>query len=188
MVLKRCSVCKLYKEETNYFKMKSSNDSLQNNCKECKKIYQRQWIKEKVYSNPKAYIIHKMRCSLGRGNSLGCIKDHLGCTNAFFNDWLEYQRNRHAYHISKEELDHVLPVAHFKDMPKICWWWVNISPIEMSVNRSKSASIDYNLFKEQLGKAVDFLNFYPNKYESLEVAQNWQQLQHDYSMLHNLGV
>jgi hypothetical protein len=64
--------------------------------------------------------------------------------------------------IDDEELDYVLPEVHFNDKPNISWWWVNIRPITMEENRRKGSSVDYNLFKEQLNKAVAFLNFYLN--------------------------
>jgi hypothetical protein len=53
-------------------------------CKYHHNEYYQKYMKEKVYNDPAKYELHKMRCSLGRGNSLSYLCDYLGCNNNLF--------------------------------------------------------------------------------------------------------
>ena len=169
---KSCSKCKCKKTYDDYFKGGRGKDGLQGYCKECNRERCRDYMNEK-YKDPKFYTIHKMRNSLSRCETMSTLKPYLGCTNKFFNDWLDWQRGGRI--IVNEELDHVLPVAHFGDVPEICWHWSNISPISREENSRKRAKIFPRLYERQLSRANDFLEHYEFPSEA-EREQNLKKL------------
>ncbi|WP_375674203.1 hypothetical protein, partial [Bartonella sp. CL32QHWL-2] len=106
---------------------------------------------------------HKIRVGLNRISKGESISNNnssglnLGCTNRFFSKWLDYQRSLSEPPIVEEELDHVLPIKEFKDYPELCFSWFNMRPMEKTENRQKSATIDWELFNEQLDRSVSFM-------------------------------
>lgn len=166
MFCKRCSKCKLPLLMTNFSKSRGANDGLQNYCKDCRREYQKPYMREK-YKDPEFYAIQKYRNRLTKYKKTSGMKlshnDLLGCSDEFFNAWLQFQRNERE--IEDEELDHVLPIKYYKYDPR-CWNWKNIRPISKAENRRKSASTDgvEILYYEQLEKACNFLK-YRNSYD-----------------------
>ena len=155
---KQCNKCKEHKLHSMFYHNKSTSDGLQSYCKDCNRVYMKKYMNDNVYSDKTSdkYNLHKMRCSLSRGNSLGYITEYLGCSNQFFVDWLNYQRIISSEIIIEEELDHVLPIKEFGKYPDLCWFWANIKPVSQTDNRHKSAKVDNNLFLKQLYAAKDF--------------------------------
>ena len=57
-------------------------------------------------------------------------------------------------------IDHVLPVSIFnhtnEDAVKICWNWRNLRPLNAKENISKSNTVDFELYSNQLILAEEF--------------------------------
>ena len=155
---KRCSRCKLNKVSSEYRKNQAY-------CKHCQRNYARVYMNEK-YKDPQFYAIQLLRNQTSRVSDSGPSHEYLGCTHKFYLNWLNYQRSlvvNPSLEITitqPEEIDHVLPVAHFKSDLEIIFSWVNMSPISKSVNRSKRDKIDLDLFKSQIEKGIDFIMSY----------------------------
>uniref|UniRef100_UPI0035CE9E35 hypothetical protein n=1 Tax=Bartonella sp. CL42QHWL TaxID=3243528 RepID=UPI0035CE9E35 len=49
-------------------------------------------------------------------------------------------------------------IKEFKDYPELCFSWFNMRPMEKTENRQKSATIDWELFNEQLDRSVSFMS------------------------------
>ena len=187
---KICSRCQMVKPKDQFYKNRNAKDGLQNYCKNCYRVYMRKYMNDKVYSDKTSmkYQTQKMRVSLARGNSLSYLTEYLGCTNHFFFNWLQFQRSLSPEPIVNEEQDHVLPIKHFKDKPHICWFWINIKPVSQYVNRSKSGTLDLNLFYQQIQNSQYFLENYhfTSEEEKNKVINLWNKIVAEFFILVNI--
>ena len=159
-ISKMCSKCQIIKPENCFHRC---GDGLQNYCKDCRRSYQRVYMRQK-YQDPIFYEKQLYRNSLNRitNKPAGHSNEKLGCPDCFYLEWLKFQKMEYelvtGVKITKVERDHVLPLKHFSDDPR-CYEWINIRPIEQSENRSKSAKFEnYDLYKNQLRKARHFID------------------------------
>ena len=155
---KKCSKCELPILKTNFYKNIRTKDGLQSYCNDCRREYQKPYMNKK-YKDPKFYTIQKYRNRLTnfKNQNNNHHNDFLRISDRVFIEWLEFQRLENPV-TGSEELDHVLPIKHYKDDPR-CFEWVNIRPISKKENREKSSKIDgvEELFAKQLLKANKFL-------------------------------
>ena len=196
--LKLCRRCQMFKNKNDFNKMTKSEDGLQTYCKECHRDYMRTYMKENVYANKTSekYQIHKMRVSMNRisipkdpkdyHKQVEHLEDKLNCSIQFYYEWLKYQRSGRSgrsgigKEIDHEEIDHVLPLAKFKQFPDLCNSWFNMKPVSRWFNRRKSATVIWPLFKEQLDTSIRFMfKMKNNGWFSLrdkDVIQRWEEI------------
>ena len=128
-------------------------------CRECiKKIIERN-RQDKIDKNENHYIYEKIRNTVLRESVFSSI---LKCSDKFFYAWIKSQ----SVNAFNEHFDHVLPIHYFKKFSNASPYlllrdsWINFMPIKAEVNLKKGTKVDYNLFSNQLDKAIDFINKY----------------------------
>ncbi len=57
--MKRCKVCREWKDDTEFYAHKKTIDLLMGKCKECKKLYQRAWDRKRFNRNPARFWAEK---------------------------------------------------------------------------------------------------------------------------------
>jgi hypothetical protein len=93
----------------------------------------------------------------------------IGCNIEFLKKWMEYQftNDMNWSNYGKWHIDHVKPCCSFdlknEDEMKTCFNWKNLQPLWADDNLQKSGSINEELIKKHLVKAL--------KYESIFSAQ-----------------
>jgi len=125
----------------------------------------------------------RARKLLGKGRK---HDENLGCDGNFFNDWISYNlqfsstmtwNNYGTYW----HADHVFPCANFtltfENHRKVCFNWMNYSPLEARLNQSKLNRIDINQVKLHNQRLAEFLklkNFEVVTWDPFNVLQQPQ--------------
>jgi hypothetical protein len=89
--------------------------------------------------------------------------DIIGCSAEFYKAWLEFQFDEQMNwdnHGSYWHIDHVKPCSSYNMLDdneiKQCFNWMNVRPIEKTLNLSKNDKIDHELIKAHLKVVESF--------------------------------
>ena len=181
---KICTVCKIEKDATEFYKH-AQKGVIRSECKKCasdarKDLYQRKREKiikqtnkykvERMKRDPGFKLERRMRCRIYHALKNQDLRksnrtlEYLNCTKDFFRSWISSQLNGemtmenygNIWHI-----DHVKPCASFdltdEEQIKECFSWKNCRPLSGSENLEKKDKIDKKLIRKHNKLANNFL-------------------------------
>ena len=149
--MKRCSSCKVEKEDSLFSKKK---DKLHNQCKECRREYYQknkekltEYEREKMQNDPVFRMIKNYRTrtfqAYKQGRKSKGTMELLGCTGPELAQHLEKQFQPGMTHDNYGEwhIDHIRPIASFDlsdpEQEQECFHYTNLQPLWATDNMRK---------------------------------------------------
>ena len=125
-------------------------------CRDCTRKIRERNRQDKIDKDEDHYIYEKIRSTILRVSIFSSI---LKCSDEFFYAWIKSQ----SVDPHNEHFDHVLPIHFFRQFSNVSPYlllrdsWINFMPLKESENLKKGTKVDFDLFKNQLEKARQFI-------------------------------